>query len=452
MGPCALAAQTTVLPPPHGCEVREVTFAGWKAQQVSNRWVRLTVVPQLGGRLMQVTFGDHSYLFVNPKLKGKHFPPSDATLGQWYNYGGDKIWPLPEGEQDEQHWPGPRSDALDAGDYEFKVVAQGTGCTIRLNGPADPHTGLQYSREISLAADSPEISFHAVMKNYSAHPIRWSVQSVTQYNTASAESASAYNRNFWAFTPLNPTSAYDDGYHARLGPSNDPAYSVKDGLFALHWLYLERELWLDSPGDWVAVVDGSSGYAMVERSAHAQAEYPGKATVIFYTNGPAVQYDDQGMPFLTSSNPDDVPYYMEAEINSPMVRLEPGQTYSFDTNWFPTRSTADLKTVTDAGVVNRALAATTSGQTLSLSGAFGVFFSGRLVAYLFDANGGRTRTEPLQQASPLELIDLTRQIAVSPSDARVSLHLIDEQGIYRGSLGEVAISKSTTNPEQRDWH
>lgn len=445
VGLCAQTASSSPSPPP--CEIQPIAFEGWKAQQVSNRWVRLTIVPQLGGRLMQVAFGDHPYLFVNPKLKGKYFPPAeDATPGHWHNYGGDKIWPLPEGEQDEQHWPGPRSDALDAGNYEFKVVARGATCTIRLDGPADPHTGLQYSREISLTTESPVISFHAVMKNATAHSIRWSMQSVTQYNTAAAGSATAYNRNFWAFTPVNQNSAYDDGYHARLGPSNDPAYSVKDGLFALHWFYFEREVWLDSPGDWVAVVDGSTRYAMVERPSVTQGEYPGKATVIFYTNGPAIEYDDNGMPFLTSSNPDENPYYMEAELNSPMIRLEPGETYVFNTKWFPTRSTADLKIVTDTGVVSRALTAAASGKTIVLSGALGVFFPGNLVVYVYDANGKRTRTVLLQQANPMELIDLNKEINASSGDSRVSIHLIDERGLDRGSLGEAQLAKASHEP------
>jgi len=446
MGACGLAwaAQASSS---HACQIQPVTFEGWKAQQVSNRWVRLTIVPQLGGRLMQVAFGDHSYLFVNPKLKGKYFPPLEGTSPiEWHNYGGDKIWPLPEGEQDERHWPGPVSDALDAGNYEFKVLAQGAVCRVRLEGPADPRTGLQYSREISLGRDSPEISFHAVMKNASGHPIRWSMQSVTQYSTASAESVNAYNQNFWAFTPINPSSAYDDGYHARLGPSNDPAYSVKDGIFALHWLYFEREVWLDSPQGWIAVVDGSTRYAMVERSARAQAEYPGKATVIFYTNGPAVEYDDKGMPFLTSSNPEEMPYYMEAELNSPMVRLEPGETYAFDTKWLPTRAAADIKTVTDAGVVNRDLAATASGKGIWLTGSFGVFFSGSLVAYMFDARDVRTGPVTIQAVDPLDPVNVRREIPGSPADVRVSLHLIDEQGMDRGSLSESTISKAEQTP------
>lgn len=429
------------------CRIQPINFEGWQAQQLGNRWVTLTIVPQLGGRLMQVALGDHPYLFVNPKLKGKYSPPSEGRAAtQWYNFGGDKLWPLPEGEGDEQHWPGPISDALDAGNYSFKVLSQGAVCTVRLEGPPDPQTGLQYSREISLNGDSPEISFHAVMKNVSGHASRWSMQSVTQYDTAVAQSADTYNREFRAFAPMNLRSAYDDGYRVRLGPANDPAYSAKDGLFVLHYLYLEREVWLDATDGWLAVVDGAAGYAMVERFSHSEAEYPGKATVIFYTNGPALEFNDKGIPFLTSSNPAEMPYYMEAEVNSPMVRLNPGETYALDTHWFPTRSGGDLETVTDAGVVTKALTAATSHEQILLSGSFGVFFPGSLTAYLFDGQGVRTGIVLLQTVSPLDGVDVHKMIPASPGTARISIHLIDEYGADRGALGEASISKVERAP------
>src|ERR1700687_1701231 len=62
------------------CRVEAVEYKGWHAQQISNRWVQLIVVPQNGGRLMQVSFAGHSYLFVNPKFAGKYLPPAQ---GQW---------------------------------------------------------------------------------------------------------------------------------------------------------------------------------------------------------------------------------------------------------------------------------------------------------------------------------------------------------------------------------
>ena len=166
------------------CHVHPVVFDGWQAQQVSNDWVRLTFVPQLGGRLIQVTFNGHPYLFVNPVYKGKYISPAEAA-GRWINYGGDKIWPLPEGNDDEQHWQG-ASTPLDDGAYAFSVLAQGARCTVRLEGPPDPPTGLQYTREISIGSDSPEISFHAITKNFTGHSITWSVQSVSQYNLSDA--------------------------------------------------------------------------------------------------------------------------------------------------------------------------------------------------------------------------------------------------------------------------
>src|SRR5438094_9542346 len=49
-----------------GCHVGSVDYKGWQAQQLSNRWVQLIVVPQSDERLMQVTFAVQPNLFVNP--------------------------------------------------------------------------------------------------------------------------------------------------------------------------------------------------------------------------------------------------------------------------------------------------------------------------------------------------------------------------------------------------
>ena len=129
---------------------------------------------------MQVIFAGHSYLFVNPKYEGKYLPPSQS---QWFNYGGDKLWLLPEGNDDEQHWVG-NSDVLDDGPYSFRKVSEGEHCEVELTGPADPRTGIQFQRTIRLDADSPRIRFHATMKNTTGHTVEWSMQSVSQYDTS----------------------------------------------------------------------------------------------------------------------------------------------------------------------------------------------------------------------------------------------------------------------------
>ena len=92
-----------------------------------------------------------------------------------------------------------------------------------------------------------------------------------------------------------------------------------DDLFAVHYAHMAAELWLDSTEGWLAVVDGTSKYAMVERFQYDKSKpYPGKASVIFWTNGPEVRLNNDGVPSL-SADPDASPYYLEAELNSPDV-------------------------------------------------------------------------------------------------------------------------------------
>lgn len=404
-----------------------------------NDWVRLTVVPQLGGRLMQVKFGEHDYLFVNPRYKGNYVPPSDSRR-EWVNYGGDKLWPLPEGHG-EGYWPGPVSDVLDDGEYKLSIVSQADPCRLRLEGPPDPATGLEYSREISIGNDSPQISFHALMKNATDHVIRWSMQSVTQYNTADLRNAADYNHEFWALAPVNSRSAYVDGYRVRNGLADDPSYAVHDGMFTLHWLYLENEVWLDSDAGWIALIDDSTKYGMIERFQYfADQVYPGKASVIFYKNGAALEVDDKGLPTLRSNHPEEAPYYMEAEINSPTKHLEPGASYALDTSWLPVRTGKDLKAVTAAGTVEHPLTASMQADRLNLSACFGVFFAGKLKAHVFDIRGVERSVVELESVDPLRAVELNETIGVAPGAARVAIHLNDDQGIDRGSLGEAEIT------------
>jgi hypothetical protein len=204
------------------CKIESTVLEGRQAKQISNSWVQVVIVPQLGGRVMQVVFDGPTYLFVNAEYKGKYFLPlKDGEKKRWTNYGGDKVWPLPEGNEDEHHWPGPLSDVLDDGEYKFQVFSEGTSFSVRLDGPADRRTGLQYSRNIALGADSPTIKFHIVMTNSSQQQIEWSMQTVTQYDTADPTKAESYNREFWAFAPVNPQSAYLEKFHVGAGLVDD---------------------------------------------------------------------------------------------------------------------------------------------------------------------------------------------------------------------------------------
>jgi hypothetical protein len=424
------------------CRVGTVDYQGWHAEQLSNRWVQLIVVPQNGGRLMQVSFAGHPYLFVNPKFAGKYLPPES---GRWFNYGGDKLWLLPEGNNDEQHWAGD-SDVLDDGPFSFRKLSEGQRCEIELTGPADPQTGIQFLRTIRLDADTPRIHFHASMKNVTGHTLEWSMQSVSQYATGEPSSPSPgtsarFNHDFWTYTPANRASSYLNRYHVRFGPAENSAVSVRDdGLFTMHYVHMAAEVWLDSTEGWLAVVDGESRYAMVERFQYEQNKpYPGKASVIFWTNGPELKLSSNGIASL-SADADASPYYLEAELNSPMCKLRPGESCDFDTEWFPARTGSEFHGVTDAGILIRPLRANAlANGKIKLSGSFGVFFSGHLVARFYDERGRRLGTRPIADVNPADVVSLEAEIVPPGKPARLSLHLEDEHGVDRGSLQELRI-------------
>jgi len=423
------------------CRVESVDYRGWKAQQLSNQWVQLVIVPQNGGRLMQVTFGGHVFLFVNPKFAGKYFPPSTTD---WFNYGGDKLWLLPEGNEDEHHWAG-NSDTLDDGPFGFRKVSEGQHCEVELTSPADPLTGIQFIRTISIDSTSPRIAFHAVMKNVTGHTVEWSMQSVSQYDTSrdpNSRQNTPINPDFWTFTAANPSSSYLNRYHVRFGPAENPEVNVRDdGFFTVHYAHMAAELWLDSTEGWLAVVDGTNKYAMVERFRYEDTKtYPGKASVIFWTNGAAARLNKEGVLTLPP-DPDAGPYYLEAELNSPMCRLRPGESCNMNTEWFPTRSGSEFHGVTDAGVLTRPLTAVTSAtDKIKLSGSFGVFYSGHLVARLYGEHGHPIGEVAVLDVNPAEQVLLDKEISSPGKCSRLSIHLIDDQGIDRGALQEIRLS------------
>jgi hypothetical protein len=273
------------------------------------------------------------------------------------------------------------------------------------------------------------------------------MQSVSQYDTRSPQGPQDYNRDFWAFTPANSNSFYLDRYYARSGLTDDPSFQVKDGLFNLHWLPLENEVWLDSTAGWVAVVDATSQFAMVEHFHYSSTgDYPGNATVIFYKSGSSIRINDAGFPELTAPHTDEPLRYMEAELNSPIVKLDPGQTYAMDTEWNPVRLGQPVLDVSSAGVCAEALQATRKSNGIHLHGKFAVFISGKLEAQTSDATGAKLKNVSLGSVGVDHTVDLDQVISVPKEAAQVSLHMIDAAGKDRGVLGTAKILSGVQNP------
>ena len=316
----------------------------------------------------------------------------------------------------------------------------------RAHRAPDAHTGIQFSRTIRLDPDSPYIAFRASMKNVSGHTVEWSMQSVSQYDTGDTTDPAHGNRQIWGFTPSNPSSRYLNRYHVRTGPAENPSATVRDdGLFSLHYSHLAAEFWVDSTDGWLAVVDGSSRYAMVERFQYQEHKpYPGKASVIFWTNGSHLKFDNDGEATVSDGVNGASPFYMEAEINSPMCRLRPGEACQLETDWFPTRADSEFHGVTDAGIVTKPFMQQ-SGEWQSEAGGFfwGIFLR-QAVAHFYNEHGSSAATLPLTEVSPTDPVVLNIE-SCAPGKANPSLSTSGRSG----RIGSRHASGSS-DPDRRD--
>ena len=152
---------------------------------LSNGFAEAAIMPDIGGRIVSFRAMGREWLWRNPNLISDQFeflaPPRGAqsatTLGQWWNWGGDKSWPAPQGWSTDNEWAGPPDPILDSGPYTV-VNGDQTSCTL-ISIP-DPRTGLQIERDIKLRPGIAGLSLTTKMTNVSTQSRAWACWTVTQ--------------------------------------------------------------------------------------------------------------------------------------------------------------------------------------------------------------------------------------------------------------------------------
>jgi hypothetical protein len=96
------------------------------------------------------------------------------------------------------------------------------------------------------------------------------------------------------------------------------------------------------------------------------------------------------------------------------------------------------------------LAAAASPTGLSLTGDFGVFYPGSLVAHYYDRGGAAIGTAKLVDVTPVQEVQLQATVQAPPETFRVSVHLVEKSGVDRGPLGETFVNPPPPAPQHRD--
>jgi hypothetical protein len=295
------------------------------------------IAPELGGRILQYSYRGHEFLYVNSSLAGQVYSakPQDIGTWQWKNYGGDKVWPAPQGWNGKQEWPGPDKMIEDQVPFVANILeSSGPSVRVDLEGPRmENYSGLQFTRSLVLEDGHSRLNITSTMKNVSEELKNWSLWAVTQLRAS--DNVGRARQGLQVIAPLNPASCFPKGFHILFGQANHPGFKVDPdrGLFIADYCDMVGKAGLDTNAGWAALVDKEANLSFVQRFAYnAAATYPDRTsfTVWFNAKGSIVV---AGETFTLEENPEKTPRYLEMEILSPLVRLLPGESYSFATSW-----------------------------------------------------------------------------------------------------------------------
>lgn len=414
---------------PGGVITEEGDYYGRPCLKLNNGLVMVVVVPDLGGRVMEYRLGGHPFLWANvPQISAFDESAGDGT---WRNWGGYKVWPAPQ-----DRWngpPDPGDSQLDSGKYTGAFQPADNGAqAIVVESPPDPEvTGLKYRRVVKCYPGISRVTVEQTMTNISNQPVTWSIWDVTQVPGALEQDAK-FSREARVYFPLAKKSRFNRGFTTLLaGGEAQWKPDTDSGIMTVEYQGAEGKIGADSTAGWVAYVDDKHDYAYVKQfNVDANAEYPdGGCTVEVYTSG-------------------DLPY-MEVEVLSPLVTLQPGESFTFAEDWYAARCPGPIVDCTEVGAVSVPVKARKDGKEVRVTGKLGVFAPGQLQLVLAGPDGKVLKTHVGPKVSPEDVVTLDQKIPLPEGCQQVQVALLGSDNAPVGKLAVAAVQQARTDMAEK---
>src|SRR5579859_200441 len=407
------------------CTLASDKYMGWKAFRLSNGIVELFIVPELGGRIIQLRLGPHDFFYVNPHHRGIVYGPkeNDFTSG-WKNYGGSKVWPAPQGWENDEQWPGPPDPILDGGSYTWRAVDENPKtAAVYLQSLPDEYTGLTFAREIRLFQNQSTVQILHKMRNTSARPVRWAIWQVTQLAAASA------------LVVYAPAQRYRQMFGDKI--FHQVKHDHKLGLWSLEYANQVAKFAVEAEHGWLVALRPEERVALVEEFClFPDRPYPDGAQLEFWVNG-AGTFTIHGDRYNTKDDPNGCDPYLETEILSPLVDLDPGQEYSFPVTWHCTAvPRQEVTNVSSCALILEPLTINPGDGQHRVTGEFGLFQAGSVELVIVHRSGKPLETILLGNYTPLEPCRVVQMVKHQNGLGRVSLRLRNPEGILMGTIDE----------------
>jgi hypothetical protein len=318
-----------------------VEYNGWKCVVMKNESTEVYLAPDLNGRVIQYKVDGHEWLWVNRDLAGKVFGPEENyDMDHWKNYGGDKVWPAPQGwDGTADFWPGP-GDRVITRPHTCEVLkAEGKEVKVRMTGSdADKggHAGVQFIREVVLRDGSNRVEFKTSMKNVSDREASWGIWAVTQMewsDRGKKKGERDWNEEAFLAVPMNPKSRWPEKYQVMFGLASSfnwqPDY--RRNLLIVRYMNFVGKIVMDVSDGWAAMVDPASGYTYVQRFPYdPKAAYPDGGNFESWVAGKG-EFVHNNKRLNAADDPKG--RLIEMEILGPRVTLKPGQQTSIQSSW-----------------------------------------------------------------------------------------------------------------------
>lgn len=290
--------------------VRKIDYEGWSGcYEISNPLVRLVVVPQIGGRVMEYSLNGQDAFWQNQSEFGKI--TGDDVGKTWRNYGGYKAWHSPQSEWSDYFY-----DSLPA---EVEALPDGRG--VRITTTPIEHLGYQFIRDVALSDSTTRVRLIERMKNVSDKDIEWGVWDVAQVKVPC-----------WIIFPLNPKSAFTNGWKV-LYPVGGAIEQVQvvNGLGILKYDNKVENFSTDAKAGWMVYIKDQLAFVKRWANRVAGVTYPDDGCdAAFYTCGTNMAGG-----------------YAEMEVMGPIVRLQPGEETELIEDWFLSRLNQSAKDIPD---------------------------------------------------------------------------------------------------------
>lgn len=423
------------------CTIDISNYRGWKSLRLANGILELFVVPEIGGRIIQLRLGDREYFYVNPRHAGRVYEKGENNFeAGWKNYGGCKVWPAPQGWSDDRQWPGPPDPILDGGPYRSEIVEDSPdSVTLHMESADDEYTGVRLSREVRVFRGSATVRVRHSMRNTSLRPVRWAIWQVTQQQAGGGSCITVPMESYkkiYGNESYTKVEVLPEGSLWRLSYDNQVAKFV-----------------VNPASGWLATVHGDLHAALLETfPIFDDLPYPDGGPLEFWVNGKGT-FTVHGDVINMQEDPNGCDPYIETEVLSPVVDLEPGQQYAFDVCWHCCAINGrTLGGVNSCAAIQKPLVAKAEDGKVRVSGSFGLFRSGILEIVPIHRNSKPGSVHVVGPAGPLEACLIDESVPFESSLFRVALRLRDTEGKLLGTVDGALIDREGISfAEQYRW-